>query len=627
MTRSASVLNCLWYFVMSRDLPFHPNMRKPLAESFETVYFPCMWGTAPIRIDAGRSAKATVGRGRPTSMVVAMLVAVGAVGPLPHAGGAEGDGGVTITSPLRGALVTGTVEVAATGPEETTEITFEWSKDGGQTWRHIAVDSVPEDGFAVAWNTGGFSGPAQVRARRTTDAEVSDTIGITVDNTPPTVRLRTSRRSFSPNRDGRADRVNVTVRTSEETEVQVVLKRRGGPVLRTWRRTHPARRHSLDWGGRAGKRIVADGRYRLEAVATDRVGLRGRDARPTTVDTRAPRTFLKRISPEPLKVGSRVALTYRVRDRSPRMRLDFRVTGDGIDRSISAGSRRRGPASVRRKFTRRGGLPLPTGGYRVRLVARDDAGNAGRSKWRPWRVHRAGKAHVYRRLEKAGRKVSLTFDDCYDAGGWMGVLRALRRHRARGTFFCNGVHAAAHPNLARKTLRWGNAIGSHTSDHALLTGRSAEATEQRLESDAATWWRVARTTTAPYFRPPYGAYDQATLSGAGKVAHTRVILWDVDPSDWRRPGASAIAERVLRAARPGSIVVMHALPGTAQAIPRIVQGLRSRNLEPATLPTMFRAARHRRSLSFSEDTRTFWRGVAGMGPPARGDRRSRWGRP
>jgi len=35
------------------------------------------------------------------------------------------------------------------------------------------------------------------------------------------------------------------------------------------------------------------------------------------------------------------------------------------------------------------------------------------------------------------------------------------------------------------------------------------------------------------------------------------ITWNVDPSDWRRPGAGTIAGRILAAARPGSVILMH----------------------------------------------------------------------
>lgn len=67
---------------------------------------------------------------------------------------------------------------------------------------------------------------------------------------------------------------------------------------------------------------------------------------------------------------------------------------------------------------------------------------------------------------------------------------------------------------------------------------------------------------APYFRPPYGAYDSEVLRAVG-------------------------ADRVLSHARAGSIVVMHTLDGTAAALPSIIGRLRKRGLEPVSLQELF----------------------------------------
>ena len=36
-----------------------------------------------------------------------------------------------------------------------------------------------------------------------------------------------------------------------------------------------------------------------------------------------------------------------------------------------------------------------------------------------------------------------------------------------------------------------------------------------------------------------------------------VVLWDVDPQDWRRPGVDAIVDSVVANVFPGAIVLMH----------------------------------------------------------------------
>ena len=55
--------------------------------------------------------------------------------------------------------------------------------------------------------------------------------------------------------------------------------------------------------------------------------------------------------------------------------------------------------------------------------------------------------------------------------------------------------------------------------------------------------------------------------------------WDLNPSDYLRPGAVVIARRVLAALRPGAIVIMHDQGGnrsqTVAALPAIIRGIRA----------------------------------------------------
>ncbi|HEX3326266.1 MAG TPA: polysaccharide deacetylase family protein [Actinomycetota bacterium] len=502
------------------------------------------------------------------------------------------------------------MSIAASAPADTTSVIFDRSTDGGNHWTVIATDSTSDNGWDSVWDTGKFSGTALLRAQATTLlGDETDIITVRVDNARPKVVLKTSRHAFSPNGDGRYDNLRVKVRATERVTVKIMAKNSRGSTIRAWNLKQARRRHSFNWLGRAHGSRVSDGRFRLKAVATDDVGLKDSESRVAVVDTKAPKVNLEWDRPEPLRNGSRVHVRYALRDRSSHLKLRFRVKGDSVTRIIQAGHRSRGTRTLRLRFTRRRNHPLRTGLYHVRAVSTDRAGNVGRSRSaRPWRVLRAGRPHIYRRLEDVGHRVALTFDDCYDTSGWKRILEILHSHHAHATFFCNTIHIVAHPRLARRTVRWGNAIGAHTPRHDLLTSLSAAATERQLRSDIATWWRVAKKTTAPYFRPPYGAYNGNVLAGAGAAANTRVILWDIDTQDWALPGSGVVAARALQA-RSGSIVLMHAISQTAGAVPSILEGLKGRGLSPVTLPQLFNAARKAHSLQRSESVRSSWRGI------------------
>ena len=68
----------------------------------------------------------------------------------------------------------------------------------------------------------------------------------------------------------------------------------------------------------------------------------------------------------------------------------------------------------------------------------------------------------------------------------------------------------------------------------------------------------------------------------------RVVLWSVDPADWRAGiRAKQITRQVLAAIRPGSIVILHDGGGdrsaTVAALPAIVKGIRRRGLRLVTI--------------------------------------------
>jgi peptidoglycan/xylan/chitin deacetylase (PgdA/CDA1 family) len=70
----------------------------------------------------------------------------------------------------------------------------------------------------------------------------------------------------------------------------------------------------------------------------------------------------------------------------------------------------------------------------------------------------------------------------------------------------------------------------------------------------------------------------------------RVVLWSVDPGDWRtgvRP--RQIVRAVLKAVRPGSIVILHDGGGdraaTVAALPAIVKGIRRKGLRLVAIPS------------------------------------------
>jgi peptidoglycan/xylan/chitin deacetylase (PgdA/CDA1 family) len=68
----------------------------------------------------------------------------------------------------------------------------------------------------------------------------------------------------------------------------------------------------------------------------------------------------------------------------------------------------------------------------------------------------------------------------------------------------------------------------------------------------------ATGTGTHLFRPPGGSYTDSLVK-LSKEKGLKIILWSwhQDTLDWRKPGVHRIANKVLRNARNGDIVLMH----------------------------------------------------------------------
>jgi len=186
------------------------------------------------------------------------------------------------------------------------------------------------------------------------------------------------------------------------------------------------------------------------------------------------------------------------------------------------------------------------------------------------------------------RAVALTFDDGPSPQYTPRILAALTKLRVRATFFVIGYLAEANPDLVRQELRLRMTVGNHSYNHPQVPP-FAQLPPQLLSDEIALGEQVMSQLGAQprLFRPPGGSSSPALVRAAAALGQ-RVVLWSVDPADWR-PGSSAkeITKRVLSAVRPGSIVILHDGGGnrsaTLTALPAIVRGIRKRGLQLVAL--------------------------------------------
>ncbi len=71
----------------------------------------------------------------------------------------------------------------------------------------------------------------------------------------------------------------------------------------------------------------------------------------------------------------------------------------------------------------------------------------------------------------------------------------------------------------------------------------------------------------------------------------KVILWDVDPLDWKEPGPSIVAQRIIRETKPGSIMLSHDIHAqTIAAMPETFDALLAKGFKFVTVSELLSLA-------------------------------------
>jgi peptidoglycan/xylan/chitin deacetylase (PgdA/CDA1 family) len=185
-------------------------------------------------------------------------------------------------------------------------------------------------------------------------------------------------------------------------------------------------------------------------------------------------------------------------------------------------------------------------------------------------------------------QVALTFHGDGDPKLAGALLKEAEAHQARLTVLAVGRWLGEHPEMARRVLDGGHELGNHTENHVDISRLAPAAAFAEIEACAA---RLRKLTGSPgvWFRPSQTRHAGAVLVEQARRAGYRTVLsYDVDPLDYQDPPSAAIAERLLAAVRPGAVVSLHlGHPGTVDALPAVLAGLKTRGLAAVTASELF----------------------------------------
>jgi peptidoglycan-N-acetylglucosamine deacetylase len=201
-----------------------------------------------------------------------------------------------------------------------------------------------------------------------------------------------------------------------------------------------------------------------------------------------------------------------------------------------------------------------------------------------------GPSVTFNSVHVDGPYIAMTFDDGPSATLTPKLVDLLAARHIKATFFVIGENVAEHPEIVARAAREGHEIGNHSWSHPNFAKMSDESVRRQLQqTDDAIKNATGKRPTL--LRPPYGSITARQKRWIHDEFGYKIILWDVDPLDWKRPGPAVVRNRILKETRPGSIVLSHDIhPGTIEAMPSTFDELEAKGFRFVTVSELISMA-------------------------------------
>src|SRR5881275_2727676 len=189
-----------------------------------------------------------------------------------------------------------------------------------------------------------------------------------------------------------------------------------------------------------------------------------------------------------------------------------------------------------------------------------------------------------------GPYIAMTFDDGPHGTNTPKLLEMAAKRHIKLTFFVLGECVEQNPTVLQREVAEGHEIGNHSWSHPNLAKLSDADVRSQLQRTEDIIVKTAGIKPK-LMRPPYGELTKRQRILVNHEFGYKVILWDVDPLDWKRPGSNVVAQRIITGARPGSIILSHDIhPPTIAAMPQVFDALLAKGFKFVTVSELLSLA-------------------------------------
>lgn len=152
-----------------------------------------------------------------------------------------------------------------------------------------------------------------------------------------------------------------------------------------------------------------------------------------------------------------------------------------------------------------------------------------------------------------GKKlIAFTFDDGPNTATTEVLLNGLSKYNAKVTFFVLGNKVNSNSTILKRAYDEGNQIGSHTYNHKNLIKLNEAQIKAEINNTASVVKNIIGVEPTA-LRPPYGNTNAYVRNNV----NVPIILWNIDPLDWKYRDKNIVKENIVKNAKDGAIVLVH----------------------------------------------------------------------